>query len=81
MLPACDKAVTLAPDNGRIRESRAIARALGGDLAGAADDLAITVQWAEQTERSQTAERDKAWLADLRAGSMPFTKAVLDELY
>ena len=39
VLHACEQAVTLAPDDGSVRESRGIARALTGDYNGAIADL------------------------------------------
>lgn len=80
IIPACDKAVALAPTNGPIRESRAIARALRHELAGAIADLEVSLRWAEQEHRAEMAARNKAWLAALRTGGMPFTAEVLADL-
>jgi hypothetical protein len=78
VLPACERAVTLAPDDGSVRDSRGVARALTGDLVGAIDDFTAFVAWAHQdaTRATQAARRDE-WIAALRGGRNPFDAATL----
>jgi tetratricopeptide (TPR) repeat protein len=84
VLPACERAVALAPEDGGTRDSRGLARALTGDTQGAIEDFAFAVQWAEEGNEDESfiASR-QAWIADLKAGKDPatiFTPAVLEEL-
>lgn len=71
-LPAADKAVGLYPENGNYRDTRGVARAIGGDLPGALADFEAYVAWAERTgkERS-TVERRRRWIGELRRGERP----------
>ena len=46
VLPACDRAVELAPDDGNARDSRGVARAITGDVQGAIVDFERFVSWA-----------------------------------
>jgi hypothetical protein len=77
VLPACEQAVARAPvgDKGYAGAhlARGIARALTGDLNGAATDLAVASGPEEDG-------RITAWLDDLRAGRSPFTSVVLERL-
>jgi hypothetical protein len=45
VLPACEQAVELDPEHGAYRASRGLARALTGDLAGAAEDFRFFLEW------------------------------------
>jgi hypothetical protein len=49
VLPACDHAVKLAPDNGNYRDSRGLARAVSGDIDGAIQDFEYFVSWGRTT--------------------------------
>ncbi len=42
---ACENAVTLAPKNGRFRDSHGIARAMMGNIAGAIQDFQAYIKW------------------------------------
>jgi hypothetical protein len=77
VLSACEHAVKLVPSDGRIRDSRGLARALTGDYRGAVDDFRYFVQWSAQTD-----ERDKreAWIRELESGGNPFNAATLSRL-
>jgi tetratricopeptide (TPR) repeat protein len=79
VMAACEQAVALAPDNGGIRDSRGLARALTGDVAGAIDDFEafVTVTWIGN-ERSRAQRQN--WIDALRAGRNPFTKELLERL-
>lgn len=48
VMPACERAVALAPEDGGIRDSRGLACALTGDLEGARKDFEFAVPWAEE---------------------------------
>ena len=53
VLPACEKAVSMVPDNGNYHDSRGLARVLTGDIAGAIADYESAVQWAERVNEWQ----------------------------
>ena len=77
VMAACEQAVALAPDRGNIRDSRGLARALTGDVAGAIDDFEAFVAWTGG-DRSRAQRQD--WIDALRAGRNPFTKELLERL-
>jgi WD40 repeat protein len=81
VMPACERAVALAPADGWIRDSRGLARALTGDLEGATEDFEFAVQWAEETGYDPAfIESRTAWIEALRAGENPFDAATLEQL-
>lgn len=72
VLEACETAVKLAPDDGRIRNSRGLARALTGDVPGAIADFEFALKWAQETRyREEFIASRTAWLAALREGQAP----------
>lgn len=72
VLPACERAVAQAPENGNFRAARGFARALLNDIEGAIDDFQFYVAWARQfPELSAKAGGHKAWITALRAGVNP----------
>jgi hypothetical protein len=76
--------VLLAPDNGDIRDSRGLARALLGDAGGAIEDFEFTLVWWREPTRSslyseQIIQRE-AWITALKSGSNPFDPATLEKL-
>ncbi|MBX9252822.1 hypothetical protein H1Q63_02225 [Desmonostoc muscorum CCALA 125] len=77
VLLTCDKAVALAPEDGRIRDSRGLARALTGDTKGAIEDFEAYI--AQPRDKDSKAQRQR-WVKDLRAGKNPFTDAELKKL-
>ncbi len=77
VMAACEQAVALAPDHAGIRESRGLARALTGDVAGAIDDFEAFVAWTG-SDRSRAQRQD--WIDALRAGQNPFTPELLERL-
>jgi tetratricopeptide (TPR) repeat protein len=80
VLPACHKAVTLLPNDGNIRDSRGLARALTGDKPGAIQDFQFFVS---HTGDAKGKARRQGWLKDLQAGKPPsaiFTPKVLEQL-
>ena len=81
VMPACARAVSLAPDDGGIRDSRGLARALTGDSAGAIADFAAAVQWAQTTGYGQDfVDQRQAWIDALKAGTNPFDEPTLEAL-
>ena len=76
-MTACEQAVALAPDNGDIRDSRGLARALTGDVAGAIADFQTYVAW---TSDEQLRAQRQGWIEALRRGENPFTPEVLEAL-
>ena len=83
MLPACEQALADDSYNADAAEARAIARALTGNLAGAAEDLQSYITANENSAYPWISEglpQRRAWLATLRRGENPFTEAVLEEL-
>jgi tetratricopeptide (TPR) repeat protein len=74
---ACEKAVALAPQDGGIRGSRGLARALTGNTKGAiADFQAYTAQTDDQKRKAQR----QRWIDALRAGKNPFTPEEIKSL-
>jgi tetratricopeptide (TPR) repeat protein len=83
VLYACENALRRQPDNGKIRDSRGLARALTGDYEGAIEDFSAFVEWAEEQDSELYAEliaQRKAWIEALQRGENPFTAEVLREL-
>jgi tetratricopeptide (TPR) repeat protein len=74
VVPACDRAVELAPDNANIKDSRGFVRALTGDLEGAIQDFEAFV---ESSSDAETVAKRQAWIEALRAGQQPVTPEVL----
>jgi hypothetical protein len=79
-LDACDAAVAADPEHGGIRNSRGLARALTGDVAGAIADFEFFVAWALETGEGRNIEWREAWIAELRAGRDPFDEETLARL-
>lgn len=78
VLEACDTAVSLAPENLNILDSRGLARALTGDTAGAIDDFKAFV---EQTDDEVRKFQRQGWIDSLNDGENPFTPDVLRLLF
>ncbi len=77
VMAACEQAVALVPDNGSARNSRGLARALTGDVAGAIDDFEAYVVW---TGNDRNRAQGQGWIGALRAGQNPFTSELLERL-
>ena len=81
VMAACEKAVErTAPSDQRyasVRLARGLARALTGDLEGAAADLEPSV---DPDEADEDADAVRDWVEALRNGRNPFTPAVLELL-
>jgi hypothetical protein len=82
ILAACEQAVALSPDNESLTGRRGIARARAGDVAGAAEDVAVYLQWLEENRADETAfiEQYRAWLTELEAGNTPIDESALETL-
>ncbi len=80
VLDACERAVEQRSE-GRVRDSRGLARALTGDYTGAVEDFVAFVEWAKQHSiyDEQTRKRED-WIRELKAGRNPFDQATLDAL-
>jgi tetratricopeptide (TPR) repeat protein len=82
VMDSCDRSIELDPNRpGTAYDRRAIARALVGDLDGAAADLELAIDLLEANDwwgynKAQEQAR-KAWLEALRSGENPITE---DEL-
>ncbi|HAX85893.1 MAG TPA: hypothetical protein DCY91_06375 [Cyanobacteria bacterium UBA11370] len=74
---ACEKAVELAPDNGNIRDSRGLARALTGNTQGAIEDFQAYIVWSGDEEAKAQRQR---WIDALKAGENPFTEEEIQRL-
>ncbi|NJM71135.1 MAG: hypothetical protein HC862_13405 [Scytonema sp. RU_4_4] len=74
---ACEKAVQLAPNEGYIRDSRGLARALTGNTQGAIEDFEAFIAWTDDKEQKSQRQR---WVKDLHALKNPFTDAELKTL-
>ena len=74
---SCEKAVTLAPEDGGIRDSRGLARALTGNTQGAIEDFQAFVDWTDNNKKRLQRQR---WIDALRAGENPFTEEEIKSL-
>lgn len=77
VMAECERAVSLAPGDGGIRDSRGLARALTGDVAGAIADFEAFVALAGG-DRARAQRQD--WIVALQSGKNPFTAEVLERL-
>ena len=75
---ACEQAVTLAPEDGGIRDSRGLAQALTGNIDGAIADFRVFM--AGTGDEQQKAQRQR-WIEDLRTGTNPFTPEEIKTLW
>lgn len=85
VLPACEKAVRLAPDvvsKIQYQDSRGLARALSGDTAGAIGDFTTVLESINANRLtdafgSDLIKRREQWIATLKQGRDPFDDATL----
>lgn len=81
VLQYCELAVTLAPEDGGIRDSRGLARALTGDFEGAIQDFEFFVEWSKEPgSNAQNVDWREKWISELKAGRNPFTEETLQAL-
>jgi hypothetical protein len=77
----CERAVRLDPADTGVRDSRGVARALTGNVAGAIDDF--TAYSGDATKDNTSRNQRRAWVAALQAGTPPaqvFSETVRAEL-
>jgi hypothetical protein len=73
--------VAKAPEVGAYRDSRGVALALSGDLAGAREDFEAYMAWAEKNGRDKAEiQQRRDWIEALRNGENPFTPDVIEQL-
>jgi WD domain, G-beta repeat len=78
VMAACERAVALAPDNGAIRDSRGVARALTGDYMGAIKDFQQYLEWGQKHGRPEESIRQRQdWIRMLQANQNPFNEELL----
>ncbi|MFZ4661063.1 MAG: CHAT domain-containing protein [Caldilineaceae bacterium] len=81
VLDACEKAVAVSQNDGGIRDSRGLARALTGDIEGAIADFAFAVTWAEAVDYDEAFIGSRQqYVKALKAGRNPFTPTELARL-
>ncbi len=80
VLDACERAVALAPDDGGIRDSRGLARALTGNSSGAIEDFQAYIVWANQNGSGDRIPQRQDWIESLKAGRNPFDAQTLEQL-
>ncbi|MBD2606636.1 pentapeptide repeat-containing protein [Scytonema hofmannii FACHB-248] len=80
VIPICEKAVTLDPDNKRYQDSRGLARVLTGDLVGALEDFRAAVDSGELDILEDMKQRRLRWIEALELGNNPLTPEELEEL-
>jgi hypothetical protein len=82
VLPAGERAVELAPNDPRYRDTRGLARALTGDVAGALEDFRFYVDKAKPRDdrAKERLKRRRGWITELEAGRNPFDEATLARL-
>jgi hypothetical protein len=77
VLPACERAVALAPDNGDYRVVRGIARALINDTQGAIKEFDSLSDDMRAFRFKQHLSHKADWVAQLKQGKNPFDHAAL----
>ena len=80
VLPACERAVELRPDNGAYRASRGLTRALTGDYPGAIEDFQFYIDWGQEREPEERLSKRQDWVRALEAGQNPFDAETLKAL-
>jgi hypothetical protein len=80
-LPFCEMAIQLDPCNPSFLDSRGLERALTGDLAGAAADFKVFVEFTKKAGRYEKAGklRDR-WILSLEKGQNPIDAATIETL-
>jgi hypothetical protein len=79
VLPACSRAIELDPGNGDYYDSRGVARALSGNVAGAASDFRRYVGWVQGKRSSRTIAMRVQWIDQMEKNVNPFDDPKLIE--
>jgi hypothetical protein len=74
---SCDQAVAAAPSMLEVRDTRGVARALSGNIAGAIEDFEAFVS---VSKAGEPRSRRLRWIQALKKGENPFTLEELEEL-
>ncbi|MBH8576763.1 pentapeptide repeat-containing protein [Nostocaceae cyanobacterium CENA369] len=80
VLPVCEKAVTLDPENKFYQDSRGLAKVLTGDLVGALEDFQAAVDSGALDYSEDVKQQRLDWIEALKAGNNPLTPEELEEL-
>jgi predicted Zn-dependent protease len=73
-MESCNRAVELSPERSFVFERRAWARAAGGDLDGAATDLAEALERCNEGRRRRRCATIEEWIDQLESGANPFAE-------
>ncbi len=71
VMPHCEKAITLTPDEDYYYDGRGLARALNGNVAGALEDFRRVVESGTQTDLNLNLDWRQDWIRRLEAGEDP----------
>ncbi|GAB4578795.1 MAG: hypothetical protein Fur0022_15320 [Anaerolineales bacterium] len=75
---ACERALELDPNDGDVRDSRGVSRALLGDVEGAIEDFEAFIAYAQELGYpEETITLRQEWIEALQAGNNPFDEAML----
>jgi hypothetical protein len=77
VLPACERAVQLMPEDGGYRDSRGLALALTGDSAEAVEDFQFALEWGHGSRSESWLTQRADWIRELKAGRNPFDLATI----
>jgi hypothetical protein len=81
VMPACEMAIELEPEVSYFHESRALARALTNNYAGAIADFSNAIRHAQETgEGEDRIFLWEDWIAQLQQDANPFSEELLQEL-
>ncbi|MBH8566944.1 pentapeptide repeat-containing protein [Nostoc sp. CENA67] len=80
VLPVCEKAVSLDPENKFYQDSRGLAKALTGDLVGALADFQAAIDSGALNYSEDVKRRRLRWIEALKSGNNPLTPEELEEL-
>lgn len=81
VMPSCERAVSLAPEDGEIRDSRGVGRARTGNVSGAIEDFQFYIQWATKNQGNEgEIGWRRNWIVAFQSGRDPFDKATVNML-
>jgi hypothetical protein len=70
IMPACEQAVALAPDNSHFRHDRGVARALTGNIDGAIADFQAFIAWTHNEEFAALDRGAPCWEESFHCGGV-----------